>query len=176
MITREQIEAEIAELTSEIHRRVAAVKGIFAEVDGLRAEAELLNKLLELRTQVESQADTVSLLLLGFVRQDGDEPTAFCAVTWSGPRDLPSDTRIFLKQEWQSLLPKEILPYFVKLSNDWKQLVQTRPASLLSMLRELSVGPLRTMEQATMRKDKAVQFIKEQLGDVEAFPGVVLVK
>lgn len=176
MILREQLQSEIAELNAEVNRRLAAVKGIFAEVAGLRAEADLLDRILELRNRNEPQPDLLSVLILGFVGTDQDEPDAFCAATWSGSLEMPAHTRILLKVGWRSQLPDPTLPYFLALSNEWREQIQTRPAALLSMLKELSVGPIRTMTETTIRSEKVMEYIKEWLGDSEPLPTLSMVK
>lgn len=176
MIHREQLESEIAELNAEVNRRLSAVRGIFAEVACIRAEAELLTRILELRNRIEPHVDLLSLIILGFVINDEDEPDAFCTATWSGPIEMPIDTRILLRIGWRSQIPDQILPYFLELSNEWRRLIQDQPATLLSLLKELSVGPIRTIEQTTLRSEKVMRYINERLGDTEPFPAPNIVK
>lgn len=128
---------------------------------------ELLQKILDLRDQTHPPTDLVSIILLGFVQEENEQPNAFCAVSWAGSKGQPSEVRILLKSGWQSLLPASILPYFIDLSEDWKQWVLTQPARILSLISELSVGPLRTMQETTMRKSEVAELITEKLGEVE---------
>jgi hypothetical protein len=175
-LTNEQIEAEIAELIAEADRLISRVKSIFTESAKLRLQAEHLKRLLELRTDAERHTELMSFTLMGYAREGEEEPTAFCAATWSGSISLPSEARIFISRGWQTLLPSEIVPYFSDLLDDWKQMVQTQPEIILSMIGELSVGPIRTMEQGTMHKDRVANLIQQRLGDVIHFPAITLVK
>ena len=176
-ITEQQIEAEIAELRAEADRKVASVKAIFMESARLRKQAEHLDSLLELRKQADRHPELISFIMIGFVREDeNDEPKAFCVFTWSGSANAPTEVRIHLKSDWQRVLPINIAPYFKDLLDDWTQTVQTQPEMVLAMLAELSVGPLRTMEQGTMHRDRVALLVQDRLGDVLRFPGVVLVK
>ena len=174
--TNEQIEAEIAELTAEADRKVSKVKAIFIESAKLRLQIEHLKQLLELRTQAEHHTELMSYILIGFVRQGEEEPTAFCAASWSGSTSMPSAARLFVNRGWQTLLPPEIVPYFTDLLDDWKQMIQTQPEIVLSMIGDLSVGPIRTLEQGTMHKDRVSQVIHQRLVDVLYFPAIALVK
>jgi hypothetical protein len=173
--TNEQIESEIAELTAEADRKVSTVKAIFLESAKLRVQAEHLKQLLALRTQMERHTQLLSFVLLGFVGQTEVEPIAFLAATWSGSASFPSDTQLLINRGWQTMLPLEIIPYFTELLEDWKQMIQTRPALVLSMIGELSVGPIRTIEQGTIHKDRIAQFISRRLGDIVYYPAIALV-
>lgn len=176
MIARETLEAEVVALTSEVNRRISAVRGLFAEVAGLRGEIELLKRILNLRDQAHPQTDSVSVVLLGFVPDDGAEPTPFCAVTWSGSKEQPSEVRVLLKAGWRDLLPPSILDYFLDLSSDWRQSLPTRPAAIVSLISELSVGSLRTMHDTTLRESKAKDLIKERLGEVELLSNLKIIR
>ena len=140
-ITEQQIQEEIADLISEADRKLASVKAILLDSAGLRKQAELLRNLLELRWQAERHSELMSFIMIGFVRGQKDEPSEFCALTWSGSTIAPSDTRILLKRDWKQLLPAEVATYFKDLLDDWIQMVQTQPEIVLAMIAELSVGP-----------------------------------
>jgi len=171
-ITDQQIQVEIAELISEADRKVASVKAILLESALLRKQAELLRNLLEMRQQAEGHPELMSFIIIGFARGQEDEPSEFCAFTWSGSSNAPAETRILLKRDWEKLLPADIAKYFKALLDDWIQLVQTQPEIVLAMIAELSVGPVRTMEQGTMHKDRLALLLQERLGDILRFPGV----
>ena len=175
-ITNQQIEAEIADLIDEANRKVASVKAIFMESARLRKQAEHLNSLLQLRTQAERHSELMSFVMIGFVREEDGDPTAFCAFTWSGSTSSPTEVRILLKGDWQRLLPIDVAPYFQDLLDDWKRTVQTQPEMVLAMIAELSVGPIRTMEQGTMHRDRVALVIQERLGEVLHFPVIALVQ
>lgn len=170
MITRAQIEAEIYELTSEIDRRIAAVRGIFAQVAELRSQTDLLKKLLALRSEVEPNAQLLSSIFVGFVRNETDAPTPICALTWSGSSELPEDMRIQFKREWRSLLPSDLLAYFSDLLADWMQRIRSDPAMLLAGIRELSVGPVRAMDETTVRSSELTRLLDDRLGDFDVYP------
>lgn len=176
MIPRETLEAEIVELTSELDRRVSAVRGLFAEVAGLRTEIELLRRILTVRDQGLTQTETVSVIVLGVACAEHDGPSALCAVTWSQSKEQPSDVQVLLKVDWQSALPDWIQRYITDLSRDWKQLVQTRPARLLALISELSVGPLRTIRETEMSKGKVSQFIMETLGEAAPLTSLSIIR
>ena len=174
VITNEQIEAEIRELTAEADRMVSEVHEIFAESARLRIQIDHLKKLLELRIQSAQRVELISYILIGFAQKD--EPSALCAITWSGSTSLPTDIRILVKREWQRLLPPESARYFADLLNDWKQRVQTEPGVVLAMIGELSVGPIRTMEQGTIHKDGVAQLMNKRLGDNVRYATAILWK
>lgn len=175
-ITKQQIEAEIAELTAEANRKVASVKEIFMESARLRQQAEHLNQFLELRAQAERHSELMSFIMLGFARDVQNEPTACCAFIWTGSTSNPKEVRMLLKCDWQRILPIDVAPYFSDLLNDWKQTIQTQPEVVLAMIAELSVGPVRTMERDTMHRDRVALLMEKRLGECLHFPGVTLVK
>lgn len=175
-ITNQQIEAEIAELLAEADRKVASVKSIFREAALIRKQAEHLRQLLALRTQAERHPELLSFVMLGCVRTEEEEPVAFCAFTWSGSADTPTDIRILLKRDWKRFVTTDTISYFNDLLNDWTQAVQTEPSMVLAMIAKLSVGPIRTMEQDTLHRNRVELLIKERLGDILRFPSVTLVE
>jgi hypothetical protein len=176
MITQEMLQAEIAELTSEVHRRLSALRGLFVEVAGVKAEIQLLQNLLDLREKTSPPTAWASAIVLGFAAADDDELCAFCAVIWSGPKEQPSEIKVLLKAGWRSLLPDWIRDYFIELSMEWKQLLENQPATLLSMISELSVGPLRTMQERRVRENTVTDLVRESLGEVEPLPSLSIIK
>ena len=170
MITSEQIEAQINDLRSEIDRRVAAVRATFAEAGELRSEADLLKRLLILRSKTDAESELISLVFVGYVRNESEAPKSLCALTWSGSREVPADPRIFVKREWRSLLPDGVLSYFSDLFADWKDRIRRDPAALISAISGLSVGPVRTAGETTVRKRQLPQLLNERLGDTSEYP------
>ena len=175
MISKETLEAEIAELKSEVNRRVSAVRGLFAEVAGLKTEIDLLNRIVAVR-EANSQSDTLSMILLGFAATETGEASALCAVTWSGSREQPSDLRILVKHGWQSALPEWVLQYFTDLLSDWRRLVQSQPSMVLSLINELSVGPLRVMQESKMGEEMVTALLREMLGEADPMPSLSIIK
>lgn len=171
MITTEQIEAEIDRLGAEIQRRFTEVRGLFADVASLRTEAELFKKLLEIRIRSGPPAEWLSFLLLGYVRDETDQPTGLWAVTWTGQREAPSDLRLHLRRGWQAMVAADALSYFSNLVSDWEETIETSPAALLARLWELSVGPLRIIADGKTQKRDATAMLRDQFGDFETFPG-----
>jgi hypothetical protein len=175
-ITNRQIEAEIVELLAEADRKVASVKAIFEEAALLRKQADCLRQVLTLRTRAEHRPELMSFVLMGLAPEAEREPTALCAFTWTGPANTPTDLRILLKRDWTQLVPNDVASYFKDLLNDWTQTVQIHPAMVIAMVAELSVGPIRTIKQDAMDRDRVALLMQERLGEVLYFPGVTLVK
>lgn len=169
-ITKEQIEAEIRELTAEVDRMVSGVHEVFAKAAKLRAQIEHFQKLLDLRIQSADHSETVSFIFLGFAPREDDALGALCAVTWFGPASVPTDVRITVKRDWQRLLPIDASKYFSELLDDWKQRAETESGAILSQIGELSVGPIRTMDQGAVHKDRIAHLLYQRLGDIIQFP------
>ena len=169
-ITNEQIEAEIRELTAEVDRIMSGVHEVFANAAKVRAQIEHLQKLLDLRIQPAHHSEMVSFILLGFAPREDEAPGALCAATWCGPASVPTDFRITVRCDWQRLLPIEASKYFSELLDDWKQRAETEPGAILSQISELSVGPIRTMDEGAVYKDKIARLMHQRLGDIIQFP------
>ena len=176
MITNEQIEAEIDELKAEIDRRVAAVKGIFAQVAELRSEADLLMKLLVLRSKANPDEELTSLQLVGLLCNPSDAPTPICALTWHGSKELPTDGRIYIRRDWRSLLNEDVGGYFSDLLADWRQRIKNEPSALIPSVAELSVGPVRILEEATVRTEQLSRLLSGRLGNFDVYPELTIVK
>ncbi|HTV54925.1 MAG TPA: hypothetical protein VMI06_08400 [Terriglobia bacterium] len=176
MITNEQIEAEITELVAQADRKISSVKTIFAEAARLRAQAECLRKVIALRITSNHHTPLTSVTLLGFAEDEQAEPAAFCAVTWPGAQTEVSGLQIFLRIGWETLLSDNTLSYFSDLLNDWKELMRTHPELVPAMIREISVGPIRTLEEATLAQDKVAEVLKRRMGEVVRFPPAVRIK
>lgn len=172
-ITNEQIEAEIAELTSEANRMLASAKTLFLAHAQLKAQKEHFTRLLELRTQAERHPALTSYVLIGFLRQNEEEPKPFCAVTWKGLTSTPSDARILVTSDWRRVLPGDSLIYFSELLKDWEKMLQTQPETVLAMVADLSFGPIRTIDQGTMHEERVSILIQQKLGEVQRFPSSV---
>lgn len=117
------------------------------------------------RTENES-GDTlveVSIRLLGIVHQDEEKLTPFCAIVWSGPPSLPSSTQVFVAGDWKEQLTAEDADYVAGILSDCKHLLRTSPSTLVDLTRQLSVGPIRTMDEVSMNLESAVNFIQQQL-------------
>lgn len=98
-------------------------------------------------------AQLVSYILLGFSAEDEGKPIPFCALTWEGELSSPKDVRLFLKPDWESILPTEFVEYFAELLEYWRLRLRATPAALLALASELSVGPLRTIEAVLHSKE-----------------------
>ena len=175
-ITNQQIESEIAELLAEADRKVASVNVIFKEAALIRKQVEHLKHLLVLRMQADRNPELISFVMLGYVRENEEQPSPLCAFTWSGSADMPTDIHILLKSDWKRLVSVDTFSYFNDLLNDWTDAVQTQPDMVLAMIAKLSVGPIRTLEQDTLHRVRVEMVVKERLGDVLRFPGVMLGK
>lgn len=175
-ITREQIEAEIRELTSEADRMVSQVPMIFAESARLRKQVGYLQEILELRTPLALHMELCSFILLGFAPNENDSAGLLCAVTWVGSATAPTNVQIFAKRHWQKLLPPEAACYFASLLNDWRQRIQFEPHIILAALAELSVGPIRTVDQGVFQKNEIAQLVSQKLGDAVLVSSGVLWK
>lgn len=114
--------------------------------------------------------------MIGFLIKGQFEPTAICAFTWAGTASNPAGVRLFLKIDWQQPLPADLASYFEDLQEDWKMTMQTQPDVVPAMTRELSVGPIRLMEQVSMLRDLVGLFLEERLGKCLHIPGMLLVK
>jgi hypothetical protein len=169
-ITNEQIAAEIEDLASEADRLVASAKALFLEAAKLKAQADHFRRLLELRTQAERHPGLTSYVLLGFVRENEEPPIPFCAVTWKASVAAPQDVRILLTSDWMKVLPADVFTYFNELLKDWERLLQTQPETVLAMVADLSVGPIRTVDQGTMHEERVSILIQQKLGKVLRFP------
>ncbi len=168
-ITNEQIEIEIEILSTDAHRLLTSAKETFTEYGKVRLQIALLRRLRALRMESDPSAERTSYQLLGFVVQDESEPSPFCALTWTGELLSPKNVHLFLKVDWESIMPVDITAYFAALLNDWKVLVGTTPEMLLVFTSELSVGPLRTIETATLDQDRASIIVRQKLGTVLEF-------
>lgn len=176
MISNQQIEAEIDELKAEIDRRFTAVKGMFAQVAELRSQADLLTRLLALRSKAGSDDGMTSSQLVGLVCNSSDAPTPICALTWRGSKELPVDGRIYVRREWPSLLTEDVGRYFSDLLADWKQRIRNEPAALVLSVGELSVGPVQILEEVTVRTGQLSRLLAAQLGNFDAYPELTIVK
>src|SRR5579864_9539176 len=136
-ITNEQIQAEIEILSRDANRLLTSAKETFTEFGKVRLQIELLKRLRALRIEADLTAERISYQLLGFVAQDEDEPSPFCALTWTGELLSPKNVHLFLKVDWESIMPIDIAAYFAALLNDWKVLVGTTPEMLLVFTSEL---------------------------------------
>lgn len=172
-ITNEQIAAEIADLTAEADRMVASAKVLFLESAKLKAQAEHFKRLLELRTQAEHHPNLTSYILIGFVRESDENGTLFCAVTWKGRTASPSNVQILLTPDWMKILPNDTSGYVNDLLKDWANLLPTEPETIIVMVADLSVGPIRTMDQGMMHEERVSILIRQKLGDVLHFPSSV---
>lgn len=172
-ITNEQINEEIAELTSQADRMHASAKALFLVHAQLKAQAEHFKRLLELRTQAERHPGLTSYILIGFAREDEEKPKPFCAVTWKGLTAAPSDVRILLTSDWMRVLPSDPLAYFNELLNGWEKMLQTQPETMLAMVAGLSFGPIQTVDQGTMHEERVSLLIQQKLGEVLRFPSSV---
>lgn len=169
-ITNEQIAEEIADLTSEADRWVTSAKALFIEAAKLRAQADHFRRLLELRTQSEHHPGLTSYVLLGFVRENDEPPTPFCAVTWKGSTAAPRDVRILLTSNWMRALAGDAYTYFNELLESWEKMLPTQPETLLAMVADLSAGPIRTIDQGTMHEERVSILIQQKLGEALRFP------
>ena len=169
-ITNEQIEAEIENLTTDANRILASARQTFAEFAKVRLQIELLKKLRDLRMESDLDSERVSFVLLGFVTQDEGEPIPFCALTWAGEQLSPKNVQLFLKADWESVMPMDVAAYFAATFEDWKVLLHTTPEMLLIFTSELYVGPLRTNETAKLDQERASLTIRQKLGTVLQFP------
>lgn len=176
MISNEQIAAEIDELKAEIERRVTAVRGIFAQVAELRSEADLLKRLLVLRSRTDPDGELIDLLIVGSVCNEADEPSPICVFSWHGSMELPLDARIHVKRGWRSLLSEEVALYFSDLLADWKQRINNDPSALIAAIGELSVGPVRMLEETTVRKGQLAHLLSGRLGTFDVYPELTLVR
>lgn len=98
-------------------------------------------------------AQLVSYILLGYAAEDQGQPIPFCALTWEGELSSPKDVHLFLKPDWESIIPTELVDYFTELLDYWRLLLRATPAALLAFASELSVGPLRTIEAVPQSKE-----------------------
>ena len=139
----------------------------------LRVQAKYLSKVLYGRTAVSRSVKVSSLIVLGFVEHEHAEPQAFCAVAWSGALIDAAEPHFFLRCGWEMLLPKETLFYFSALLDDWKELLQTKPDLILASIRELSVGPIRTVEERMLERGELMEFLRNRIGEVNRFPQTI---
>ncbi len=169
-ITNEQISAEIADLTSEAERWVASAKALFLEAAKLKAQADHFRRLLELRTLAEHHPGLTSYVLLGFLRENDQSPTPFCAVTWKGLPSAPRDVRILLASDWTKALTGNVFAYFNEMLKDWGNMLPSQPETVLAMVADLSAGPILTVDQGTMHEERVAILVKQKLGEVLFFP------
>src|ERR1035437_2954206 len=76
-----------------------------------------LRRFLEMRTPARSETELMSYVLLGSVQDEEDEPTAFCALTWSGSSGVPSGICVLVKEYWKTILTPETAFYFGDLTD-----------------------------------------------------------
>lgn len=170
-LTTEQINAEVESLSKLANGKLAAAGEIINEFAHIMHQIELLKKLRAVRMEMQHcpEADNF-IALLGIVKREEDEPTPFCAVIWANESVSPTNVRLFVKVDWDQIVPLEIVPYFAKLMEDWKVLLRTSPETLLAFVSDLSVGPLRTIETGKLDPSRATARIREKLGRVLEFP------
>ena len=112
-----------------------------------------------------SRDDSISMVLLGFVESERDRPFSLCAAAWAGEPTEPAGLQMFVIRDWKTRLPREMHSYFSELLEDWKDLIRTRPAILLALIREISVGPICTLEEMRLRKADVSEILQLRIGD-----------
>uniref|UniRef100_E6QMK6 Uncharacterized protein n=1 Tax=mine drainage metagenome TaxID=410659 RepID=E6QMK6_9ZZZZ len=55
-----------------------------------------------------------------------------------------------VSKNWREMIPDHFSTYVSELIEDWSQLSIDDPNTLIRMLRELSVGPIRTLEEGSI--------------------------
>lgn len=171
MLTTEQIESEIEELTREIDTRVAAVRGIFAEVGELRLQTDLLKRLLSMRANREAGEEAFSVMVIGVAGKEDDPLKAICAFCFAGMSESPRDLRFYLRRGWEALVADDLLTYTSDLVGDWRKRIRSDAPGLLAGIRELSMGPIQMMAETAARKSQLDRVLHERLGDFELAPG-----
>lgn len=175
-ITNQQLEDEIATLGAEADDKLARARELFVESATLRVQADHLRRLLEIRSEAGCESGLVSFVLVGLISPDRDEPVPACAVIWTGTADFPTEMQIRVRAGWNRAVPLETVRYFNDLLEEWKKMTQSKPDTVLAMLAELSVGPVRAMQQGTIQKDRAAVLIEQVLGDASFISGAALAK
>lgn len=172
MMTNERIASEIEALLEEAKKKLAAAKNALSEFTQLRVEAGCLERILRLRGATRTDSEPMSYGLIGSVweEEDEDHPKPFCALTWAGTSDSPSCVEIFLKSDWRSAIPAEVVSYFDELRRDWEKLIVISPGTVVSAITDLSVGPIRTIARGTMAKEKLHALLAEKLGPTVRTP------
>lgn len=172
-MTNEQINAEIEELTKENDRLLVSAKEIFAECGRIKVQIQLLERLRSVRTDTIRSYGQTSLVVLGVFPNEEEAPISFCAFSWEDDLISPKRTKLFLRSDWESVVPSEILAYFRSLVEDWKALLRTKPEMLLAFATGLSVGPVRTIETMVVQQDRVPIMVRQRLGKTVQFPAEV---
>jgi hypothetical protein len=161
----------VGEYHEPADRKVASMKKIFKEAARLGKQAKYLNQVLALPAHSEHHTELLSSTMIGFVQENEDDPTPLCAFTWTGSAPNPAEVEMILRRDWARRVPSDVFSYVQDLLNDWTETMLTNPEMVLAMIAELSIGPIRTMERDTIRRDQAALFMQERLGEVLRFPG-----
>ena len=172
MISKKQFEEKRVGFPANPNRVVFPVASPIAGTATFRTGTGPQLRAFAMESEPRNLLGNLSFLVLGLAQKEDDEPFTFCVITWYGPASLPSGVRMFVSRDWQLSMSSEDSAYVADLLADWKRLLGTQPATLLNLTRELSVGPVRTMHEATMIWESATNFIKQRLKDSYAFPFV----
>lgn len=90
-----------------------------------------------------------SYIILGYVSKESAAEVPFCALSWLSNETHSPIVTIHLHANWQRMIPDQHSDYISALIRDWSQHSIDDPNALICTLRELSVGPVRTVKVGT---------------------------
>lgn len=88
-----------------------------------------------------------SYIVLGFAAEQNGPVHPLCVLSWLGDAVPSFGLTLHLSKNWQENIPDHFASYVAQLIEDWWQLSVEDPNALIQMLGELSVGPIRTLEE-----------------------------
>jgi hypothetical protein len=106
-----------------------------------------------------------SYIILGVVGERDNRTVPFCALSWCGAPNAQHGLRLSVAKGWKQSAPERSVAYLSDLLEDIEGRLQNDPECLIAAVKDLSVGPIRTVETGTTQMESVQDLVAGYLGE-----------